>query len=437
MQRQYEKPPSVRIADADKSAFFASGLEYNTPARGMWNIVHMAMLVPEAHQVYVCAQGCLRGVILTAAEMNALDRMSWISVSEADMYDGTLETDIIDGTAEIMRKLKKQPPVVMLTLSCIHLFAGCDFEMILRELHEQFPETVFVDCYMTPTMRTTISPVVKMNAQIYAALPVPEKIKPKAVNIIGCDRATDSQSELVKLIGAAGWALHEIQHCRSFAEYQGMAESALNITYIPAAKYAGETLAERLGTAHLYLPVSFDYDEIAAHYHTLCDALHIACPDFSAEKAAAEQALSALYAEIGNIAIAIDFTAVTRPFELAWLLISHGMQVKYIIADAVGEDGAAYDKLKAHCPELEIFAATNVNMLHHHETAAEPVLAIGQKAAYYFAADRFVNIVTNGGYYGFSGICAIAGLLADAYRNPKDRKAILRHKGFGCESCLM
>lgn len=437
MQKQYEKAPSVRIADADKSAFFASGLEYNTPARGMWNIVHMAMLVPEAHQVYVCAQGCLRGVILTAAEMNALDRMSWISVSEADMYDGTLETDIIDGTAEILRKLKKQPPVVMLTLSCIHLFAGCDFEMILRELHAQFPETQFIDCYMTPTMRTTVSPVVKMNAQIYAALPVPEQADPDAVSIIGCDRATDPHSELVRLIHSAGKELHEIHHCKTFAEYQKMAESVLNITYIPAARFAGDELEKRLGTKHLYLPVSFDYDEIAANYRTLCDALGIPCPDFFADIAKAEQALNDLHTEIGNIAIAIDFTAVTRPFELAWLLVSHGMNVKYIIADAVGEDGAAYDKLKERCPDLEILAAANVNMLHHHKQQHEPVLAIGQKAAYYYATDRFVNIVTNGGYYGFSGICALAGLMTDAFRQAKDRRAVLRHKGFGCESCLM
>ena len=53
--QQYEKPPVCRIADADASGAFAYGLEYNPPVRGMWNIVHMGMLVPEAHQVYACA----------------------------------------------------------------------------------------------------------------------------------------------------------------------------------------------------------------------------------------------------------------------------------------------------------------------------------------------------------------------------------------------
>ena len=48
---------------------FAHTLEYSAASRGPWNIAHTGMLVPEAHEIFVCAQGCLRGVVLTAAEM--------------------------------------------------------------------------------------------------------------------------------------------------------------------------------------------------------------------------------------------------------------------------------------------------------------------------------------------------------------------------------
>lgn len=431
-----EKPRSVRIADADKTALFPSGLEYNTPVRGMWNIVHTGMLVPEAHQIFACAQGCLRGVILTAAEMNALDRMSWISVSEQDMYDGSLEYDIIDGCTEILQKLPKLPRVVLLYLSCIHLFAGVDFEMILRELRGRFPSAAFVDCYMAPTMRQTVPPAVKMAAQLYAALQ-PRERNPRAVSIIGNDRPTDEASELVRIIRKNGFVLHDITLCKTFEDYQQMAESALNLTYTPLAKFAGEELSERLNIPQLHLPVCFDYAEIAANYWLLCDALGVECPDFSEEIAAADKALDEALAVIGDTAIAIDFTAVTRPFELAKLLTEHGFCVKYVIADAAGEDGAAFDWLAAHCPDLEIFSATNVNMLHLHQEPHEKVLSIGQKGAYYFATDHFVNIVMNGGYYGYAGIAALAALMIDAYRSPKDSRTVLRHKGLGCASCLL
>lgn len=436
MSVTYQKPPSVRIADADRNALFASGLEYNTPARGMWNIVHQGMLLPEAHQIYVCAQGCLRGVILTAAEMNALDRLSWVSVTESDLYDGSLESKVTEGVTVILRKLPRKPPVILLYLSCIHLFAGCDFEIILRDLSERFPDIRFVDCYMTPTMRQTISPIAQMTKQLYAALD-PREPDPGTAAIIGNDRSTDPNSELCRLLRMAGRIVRDLTLTGSFSEYQKLAESSLNITYLPHAYAAGEALEQRLGIPHLHLPVSFDYQEILANYQTLCRSLGVECPDMSAETAQTDNALDDAHRLIGNLPVAIDFTAVTRPFQLADLLTEHGFNVTAVIADSAAGEPDAFDRLRERCPGLRIYSAANVNMLHLHEHAETPTLAIGQKAAYYFATDHFVNLVMNGGYYGFSGIRALAGLMADAYQIPKDRRAVLRRKGFGCESCLL
>ena len=142
-------------------------------------------------------------------------------------------------------------------------------------------------------------------------------------------------------------------------------------------------------------------------------------------------------AEIGDTAVAVDYTAVTMPFSLAKLLCEYGFQVKYIIAEAAGEDAQAFAWLQANRPDILLYSPNNVNMLHQHESPPEPVLAVGQKAAYYFASDRFVNFVVNGGLYGFSGIRKLAALMTDAYHNPKDRRPLLRHKGWGCESCLL
>ena len=210
-----DKPACVRLADADVSALFRTGLEYNPPARGMWNIVHTGMLVPGAQEIFACAQGCLRGVILTAAEMLELERMSWISVSESDMFDGTLESDVIDGVCEILSKLDRRPPAVLLYLSCIHLFAGVDFDAIISELSRREPDIAFVDCYMTPTMRQTVSPVMKMSAQIYGALR-PRELDANAVGLVGSDRPTDEDSELVRIIRGSGRRLLDITLCKSY-----------------------------------------------------------------------------------------------------------------------------------------------------------------------------------------------------------------------------
>ena len=85
------KDACVLAKDAKFPSPFDSKLEFSCSARGPWNIVHTGMLIPQAHEVYVCAQSCLRGVVLTAAEMNAIDRFSNIIVRENNILEGDTE----------------------------------------------------------------------------------------------------------------------------------------------------------------------------------------------------------------------------------------------------------------------------------------------------------------------------------------------------------
>ena len=93
-----EKDAVVSIKDASYPIPFTQGLEFNSPAHGCWNIVHTGMLIPEAHQIYVCADNCMRGVVLTAAEMHAEDRFSFVIVEEQNLLSGNLEDVTIEGT---------------------------------------------------------------------------------------------------------------------------------------------------------------------------------------------------------------------------------------------------------------------------------------------------------------------------------------------------
>ena len=431
------RPRSVLIKDADVNALFESGLEYNPPARGMWNIVHTGMLIPGAHQIFACAQGCLRGVILTAAEMFALDRLSWISVSEEDMFDGTLESDIIDGVCDILNKLGKRPPVVLLYLSCIHLFAGCDFDVIIDELDSRFPDISFVDCYMTPTMRQTVTPVMKMSAQLYGGLK-PCPINKKKIGIVGNDRPTDPDSELIRIIKDNGYEICDITNCDTYEEYLSLSEAFMNISYIPTGVLAGDELERRFGAAHLHLAARYDADALKDNYKRLCDTLCVNVPvqliaDYALK---ADKALDNAHEVIGDTPVAVDYTAVTRPFEFSRLLCEHGFNVKYIVADSAAGEEESFEWLRSNRPDIGIYSAVNVNMLDIADETHEHILAVGQKAAYYFATDNFVNIVVNGGYYGFEGIAKIAALMIDAYTTPKDRREVLKLKGLGCASCL-
>ena len=429
----------IAIRDAAFPLPFVSGLEYNAPARGPWNIVHTGMLVPESHQVFACARGCLRGVILTAAEMLEMGRMSWVAVEKNDFFDGSLERNIVDGTAEIVRKLPHKPRAVLLFISCVHLFAGCDFEAILDELRAGFPDIDFIDCYMNPTMRKSgLTPDQLMRRQLYAPF-APYPAEPKTVNLIGNDRPTDESSELARLVREAGWQLRDITSCRTFDEYLAMAKSALEITYLPTAAAAGDALERRLGRKHLYLPLSYDFDEIERNLAKLADALGIDAPDWTGAKRNALRALEHAREVAGDFSVEIDYTATPRPVGLALLLAEHGFRVTRVYTDAmIEEERPAFERLRSLAPDLLLTATVHAKMrfagkgVHEHG----PVLAIGQKAAYFSGTRHFVNIVSGGGMYGFDGVARLAALIEDAAAHEKDTETVIQHKGLGCRSCL-
>ena len=135
----------IPVAEAAFPSPFHSGLEYASPARGTWNIVHTGMLIPEAHEIFVCAASCLRGVVLTAAEMGASHRFSTVEIRENNLLDGDMEYHVIDGVSDIIEKLPQKPPVVLVYTSCVHHFAGCDLGMIYETLRDRFPDIDFVD----------------------------------------------------------------------------------------------------------------------------------------------------------------------------------------------------------------------------------------------------------------------------------------------------
>ena len=66
----------------------------------------------------------------------------------------------------------------------------------------------------------------------------------------------------------------------------------------------------------------------------------------------------------------------------------------------------------------------------------EPVLAIGQKAAWFTGTGHFVNLVQGGGLWGFAGVRSLARLMVQAWQTDSDPADLIPRKGLGCESCI-
>ena len=452
--------PGVRIADAGFPAPFRSGLEYSSPARGTWNIVHTGMLIPESHEIYVCAAGCLRGVVLTAAEMGTMDRFSTVAIREHNLLDGDMEDLVIEGVSDIIGKLPKRPPAVLVYTSCVHHFTGTDLDLIYARLRERFPDIDFTDCYMNPIMRKSgLTPDQLMRPRLYMLLHE-RPLSESAVAVIGNDLPTLQDSDLIRLLRAAGLKIHEITSCRNYEEYQQMAESSVYISYNPDAAPGGDMLAERLGGTHQYLQLSFDEDEIDAGFDRLAEVLSekttARAEDVIAALAVirsegrneAADALRETHELIGDSPVVIDYTFCPRPLSLARLLLDNGFKVTKVYADSIpGADRPDFEYLQDHYPDLMLhptvhaamrFAATENTCAAEEKGQADGcrVLAIGQKAAYFENTNHFVNVVEGGGMIGYKAITGTLQLMREAYLHEKPMRDLVQIKGLGCEVCV-
>ncbi|MBP5654546.1 MAG: nitrogenase [Clostridiales bacterium] len=431
-----DKTLAVRIKDAAYPNPFKPGLEFNAPVHGSWNIVHIGMQVPEAHQIYICADNCMRGVIMTAAEMDMLDRISGVVLEEHEMVSEDITTVTLEGIRELLGKFDKLPPAVIVFPVCVHHFLNCDLEYVYSNLEKEFPGVVFIRAFMDPIMQKLhLTPEQTLRSAMLEGVPSSDR-KEKTVSVLGCDMPLYKDSEIFELIDKAGYKVREIFDMGSFEEYMGLGSSSLNICNYPTGDLGVKTFSDRCSIPYLYLPFAVLPEEIDEYERRLSDALGIELPDMTALKAELDNALDDLRAYIHDKPVAIDYTAHPRPFGLAYLLLEHGINVRKVYADSVSaEEKDVFERLKTEYPDL-LIEATIAPGCRIAERKDSDYLAIGQKAAWFCGTKNFVNIIEGAGLYGYKGLIRLTELIKIAYDNESDTEDIVPRKGLGCLSSI-
>ena len=492
--RVEETDAAVKIADASFPVPFGHRLEFNAPVHGTWNIVHIGMLVPQCHQIYVCADNCMRGVVLTAAEMGADDRFSSVLLEEDDLYDQNLETITVEGVSDIIRRLPVRPRAVAVFLVCLHHFVGTDASYVYKTLEERFPDIDFIRGWMDPVMQKTgLTPEQKLKEAMYRPIrPLP--VDPKLVCVLGDNQALYPDSDLARLVAKAGgrvlqlhdWRAHgrrigvlsgeegdtEDEHfafCKNYDDFLGIGAAGLLITRSPSGVHGVTQLAKRLGRPFLYLPPVSGEEEIRRQIETLARTLeeisagqvnanadgifpgqaNASADGISAIQAdaaaiiqegtlAASRALQHARSLIGDTEITVDYIGNTRTLSLTKRLVQSGFHVTRVYLDAVlPEEEADFRWLQENCPDLLLTATIHPGMrvLHAAENTGK-MLAIGPKAAWFGGTAHFVNLVEFGGLWGNAGIIRLAQLMEDSFLHEKDTRTIIPRKGQGCKCVL-
>ena len=412
------------------------GLSYASPVRGVWNIVHIGTLVPQSHEIFVCPTSCLRGVVLTTAEMGAMDRLSTITVGEDNILEGDMEEALQNGTERIIAELPERPRAMLIYTSCIHHFLAVNYHRVYRILRDKYPDIDFIDCYMDPIMRRKSPAVPSLWRQIHRLLK-PSPLTKEQVNLVGNCFPYLQHSDLTVFLQERGIRVMDVNTCKSYDEFLTMAASSVNFTFHNTANAAGKDMKIRLGQEWIRMRPGYVYDEIDEDMRAAADYLEI--PPVSADeieiwRKKSEDAVQRTKEIVGDTPVSVDYTAVDRPLELAIFLLEHGFTVASVFIDVFTESEEIFRRLQALAPDLKVYQSVGWNIRRMERGYDGKIIGIGQKSAYFHDTDYFVNIVENDGMYGYRGIIRLMELLAEAADQPKPMRDLVQIKGWGC-SC--
>lgn len=425
---------SLPISQAQYPNPFTIGLEFNPPVHETWNIVHIGMQVPESIQIYICADNCLRGVVMTAAEMNAMDRFIGITIEERDIFDGHLEDQMIETITYALNKRQHLPPVAIIFPVCLHKFLSVDLNYVYKKLRATFPTVVFVEAYMDPlSQKEGLAPDQRLRKVMYDS--IQPLAQDESIALLGLEVThTYETSDLVAIATDHQMKVHQLQDM-NYQDFLNLGHAKMHICTYPAGDYGIQALSKRLNARYLYLSPCFDYESIQDELDCFCDELNISHVDHHKRREACEEAFSHLKQVIGEKVIAIDFVATPRPLNLARVLLEHGFHVKCVYLDTIfPEEKEDFLFLQKQFPDLELIPTIHANM--RFEMGEGESLAIGPKAAYFENTKHFVNIIEGGGFFGYRGLLSMLKAIEEAYYTTKDPALIVPQKGLGCE-CLL
>ncbi len=229
---------------------------------------------------------------------------------------------------------------------------------------------------------------------------------------------------------------------KTWEDYQSLGEGSLILNCYPAGKFGVQQQAERLGRPFLYLPGSFDYEEIETQEKHLLELLdQHSCGknglDIKTEIRKCEEALSHAHQIIGDTPIAVDYLFHPRPLGLAKLLLTHGFQVQSVFMDSISpEEKEVFFWLQENYPELMLISTVRPEMRVRTRKHSGKILAIGQKSSLVYRKPEFCQYGTGCGLWGFDGIRRTAQLMLEAFHEEKAPEDLIVRKGWGCESCI-
>ena len=188
----------------------------------------------------------------------------------------------------------------------------------------------------------------------------------------------------------------------------------------------------------MYLPYSYNVFEIRLLLEKAAKRFGATLPDCDTYEKKIENKVRQLKDILKGMRVAIDSSATPRPLSLARFLLTHDIDVFAVYLDAVDKaEEADFYFLYEHYPDLSLRSTMHYKrrLLPRDEVQRRgPVLAVGQKAAYFTGTKHFVNLIENSGLYGYTGLLKLMDMMIICAGTEQDVQSLIQIKAWGCRA---
>jgi hypothetical protein len=436
-------------------------LHYCSPAHGGWGVVRVALLVPEAHLLFVCPPACGRHGAIAAIEQGYKKKISYLCINDNEIALGGYQAEIERGVRELMSRIRPRPKALMIFMSCIDDLLGTDHTAAIRRMETEHGVPIRLARMNPISLDNKLPPGIRVQKTMYEFLDPPAQ-KDRGVIILGSYRPPAPDSELAAVLGFFGFGpIRHPEYCPDFETLRRMSGSAAALLLRPEGSAAAEDLQSRLGIPCNRAFIAFDKDTVMERYRDLFAFLesleaqekggplsgHLpprqdlpgppsapalppgslnaaggnssATPLAASFLAAAQERVEAreeqARAVLGDSRLAVDSTATIAPFNLALALVKAGINVHIIYANQLPE----FEKpalLELARLKGDITVANPNHARKYGPRPAEPLadMAVGFEAGYAAAAPVTVPLAFDEQLFGFEGYTKVLDALIRA-----------------------
>jgi hypothetical protein len=390
-------------------------------------VVRVALLVPEAHLLFVCPPACGRHGAIAAIEQGYKKKISYLCISDNEIVLGGYEAEIERGVREMMNRIKPRPRALLVFMSCIDDLLGTDHTLAIRRMEAEHGVPIRLARMNPISLDNKLPPGIRVQKTMYEFLETPVQ-KDRGVIILGSYRPPERDSELAGVLGLFGFGpIRHPEYCADFESFRQMSGSAAALLLRPEGRAAAEDLSSRLGIPVCGSFIAFDKDTVMKRYRSLFAFLeNLEAPEKTGNGEAREKAASLLAAArekaeereekaravLGDARLAIDSTATIAPFNLALALVKAGVNVHRIYANQLPEfekpSLAELARLKG-----DIWVVNPNHARKHGPRPAQPLadMAVGFEAGYATAAPITVPLAFDEQLFGFEGYTRVLDML--------------------------